>query len=120
MRQGARPPLLRGDRPGQPQRHGRAGGRRLRRPLAPAFPGWAPGRQGLKQAFRLFWETTPGYHRIEDQVAEGDRVVTRMTAIGTHEGDLLGAPRTGNRLEMTAITIHRVEEGKLVEKWSNK
>jgi predicted ester cyclase len=84
------------------------------------FPGFAPGRQGLKQAFRLFWEATPGYHRIEDQIAEGDKVVTRLTSFGKHEGDLPGAPRTGNEMEMTSITIHRIANGKLVEKWSEK
>jgi predicted ester cyclase len=85
----------------------------------PPFP-FAPGREGLKQAFKLFWEATPGYHRIEDQIAEGDKVVTRLTSFGTHEGDLPGAPRTGNDMEMTSITIHRIANGKLVEKWSEK
>jgi ketosteroid isomerase-like protein len=33
----------------------------------PPFPGLAAGREGLKQAFKIFWEATPGYHRIEDQ-----------------------------------------------------
>jgi len=75
---------------------------------------------GLKQAFQIFWEATPGYHRIDDQIAEGDLVVTRLTAIGKHEGDLPGAPRTGNVLQMTSITIHRIADGKLVEKWSEK
>ena len=51
-----------------------------------------PGREGLKAAFKLLWEATPGRHEIEDQVAEGDRVVTRLTAYGTHEGDLPIAP----------------------------
>ena len=86
----------------------------------PPFPGLAPGREGLKQAFRIFWEATPGYHRIEDQIAEGDKVVTRLTAIGKHEGDLPGAPRTGNDMKMTSITIHRIANGKLAEKWSEK
>ena len=86
----------------------------------PPFPGLAPGREGLKQAFRIFWEATPGYHRIEDQIAEGDKVVTRLTCYGKHEGDLPGAPRTGNELRMTSITIHRIEGGKLVEKWRKK
>ena len=85
----------------------------------PPFP-FAPGREGLKQAFKLFWEATPGYHRIEDQIAEGDKVVTRLTSFGKHEGDLPGAPRTGNEMEMTSITIHRIANGKLVEKWSEK
>jgi predicted ester cyclase len=85
----------------------------------PPFP-FAPGREGLKEAFKLFWEATPGYHRIEDQIAEGDKVVTRLTAYGKHEGDLPGAPRTGNAVKMTAVAIHRVADGKLVEKWSDK
>ncbi len=86
----------------------------------PPFPGFAPGREGLKQAFRLFWKATPGSHHIEDQIAEGDKVVTRLTAYGKHEGDLPGIPRTGNDLRMTSITIHRIVNGKLVEKWSEK
>jgi predicted ester cyclase len=86
----------------------------------PPFPGLGQGREGLKQAFRIFWESTPGYHRIDDQVAEGDKVVTRLTAFGRHEGDLPGAPRTGNVLEMSATVIHRIENGRLAEKWSNK
>ena len=57
---------------------------------------------------------------IDEQIAEGEKVVTRLTAIGKHEGDLPGAPRTGNALTMTAITIHRIANGKLVEKWSEK
>lgn len=45
------------------------------------FPFPVPsGREGLKAAFRILWEATPGRHEIEDQVAEGDRVVTRLTA----------------------------------------
>jgi steroid delta-isomerase-like uncharacterized protein len=86
----------------------------------PPFPALASGREGLKQAFELFWEATPGYHRIEDQIAEGDKVVTRMTAYGTHEHDLPGIPRTGHKLEMTATVIHRIADGKLAEKWSDK
>jgi predicted ester cyclase len=86
----------------------------------PPLPGLASGREGLKQAFRIFWEATPGYHHIEDQIAEGDRVVTRLTSYGKHEGDLPGAPRTGNDLKMSSITIHRIERGRLAEKWAEK
>jgi len=43
-----------------------------------------------------------------------------MTSFGKHEGDLPGAPRTGNELKMTSITIHRIADGKLAEKWSEK
>ena len=86
----------------------------------PPFPGLAPGREGLKQRFKIFWEATPGRHQIEDQIAEGDKVVTRLLCIGKHEGDLPGAPKTGNDLKMTSITIHRIANGKLVEKWAEK
>jgi len=84
------------------------------------FPSDVSGRERLKRDFKLFWEATPGYHRIEDQIAEGDKVVTRLTSYGKHEGDLPGAPRTGNDMKMTSITIHRIANGKLVEKWSEK
>lgn len=86
----------------------------------PPFPSAVSGREKLKRDFKLFWEATPGYHRIEDQVAEGDKVVTRLTSYGKHQGDLPGAPRTGNDLKMTSITIHRIANGKLVEKWAEK
>lgn len=77
-------------------------------------------RERLKEDFRLFWQATPGHHIIEDQIAEGDKVVTRLTSVGKHEGDLPGALATGNKLKMTSITIHRIADGKLVEKWSEK
>lgn len=86
----------------------------------PPFPGLAPGREGLKQAFKIFLEATPGYHRIEDQIAEGDKVVTRLLCFGKHEGDLPGAPRTGSDLKMSSITIHRIANGQLAEKWAEK
>jgi predicted ester cyclase len=86
----------------------------------PPFPSQSSGRERLKEEFKLFWDATPGYHHIEDQIAEGDKVVTRLTSYGKHQGDLPGAPRTGNDMRMTSITIHRIANGKLVEKWSEK
>ena len=85
----------------------------------PPWP-FPPGREGLKEAFRLFWEATPGRHVIEDQIAEGDRVVTRLTCIGQQTGDLPGVPATGNDMEVTATVIHRIAGGRLVEKWADK
>lgn len=86
----------------------------------PPFPGLAPGREGLKQAFKIFWEATPGYHEIHDMIAEGDRVVTRLTAHGRHERDLPGIPATSHPLVMSAVAIHRLEDGKIVEHLSAK
>src|SRR5436309_13790577 len=65
----------------------------------PPFPGLGSGREGLKQAFRIFWEATPGRHEIEDQVAEGDKVVTRITAVGRHRRRSPRDPEDGKRAE---------------------
>jgi predicted ester cyclase len=53
----------------------------------------------------------------EDQIAEGDKVVMRWTARGTHQGELQGIPPTGRRVTVTGIVISRAAEGKLVESW---
>ena len=54
---------------------------------------------------------------IHDQVAEGDKVVTRWSASGTHAGDFAGVPATGRPVTVTGIHIHRVQRGRLVEHW---
>jgi steroid delta-isomerase-like uncharacterized protein len=54
---------------------------------------------------------------VEDQVAEGDKVVTRWRARGTHEGDLGPIAATGKQFEMDGITIERVAAGKIAEVW---
>jgi predicted ester cyclase len=55
---------------------------------------------------------------VEDQIAEGDKVATRWTATGTHQGEFFDVIPTGKRIEMTGINIdHFDESGKLVEEW---
>jgi steroid delta-isomerase-like uncharacterized protein len=56
---------------------------------------------------------------IEDQLAEGDKVVTRWTARGTHKGELMGVPPSGKRVEVAGITIGRIEGGKVAEEWDS-
>jgi steroid delta-isomerase-like uncharacterized protein len=85
----------------------------------PPFPGLAPGREGLKQAFMLFWHGTPGTHEIHDQVADGDKVVTRLRAKGKHTGEMAGIPPTNNEMDVTAIAIHRIADGLIAEHWSS-
>jgi predicted ester cyclase len=56
---------------------------------------------------------------IEDQIAEGDKVVTRFTWRGTHDqGKFMGMAPTGKKVEVTAIYIHRIAGGKVKEEWS--
>jgi predicted ester cyclase len=54
---------------------------------------------------------------IEDQVAEGDKVVTRFRTRGTHQGELWGIPPTGKKVEITNMSMSRIEGGKMVEEW---
>ncbi|MHB8576237.1 MAG: ester cyclase [Dehalococcoidia bacterium] len=81
-------------------------------------PGCSPDLAGLKQAFQMFATGSPGLHVIEDILAEGDKVVTRVTGSGTHTGDLFGIPATGRAFRSEGIAIRRIREGKIVEHWS--
>ena len=56
---------------------------------------------------------------IEDQVAEGDKVATRWTVLGTHRGEMMGAAATGNRVTFTGTQTDRISGGKIAESWSN-
>ncbi|MDN3024582.1 ester cyclase [Streptomyces sp. S.PB5] len=55
---------------------------------------------------------------IHEQIAQGDRVCTRWTWNGTHNGDFMGIPASGKRVTMTGTTIHRcATDGKIAEGW---
>jgi steroid delta-isomerase-like uncharacterized protein len=56
---------------------------------------------------------------IEDQVAEGDKVVSRYTVSGTHQGEIMGAAPTGKLVTHTGHQTDRFEGGKIVESWTN-
>ncbi len=80
-----------------------------------------PGPAGAKQFVTMLREAFPDLHlTIEDQVADGDRVVTRWTSEGTHLGEFQGIPPTGKHGTMTGIDIDRVVDGKVVECWVNE
>jgi len=82
-------------------------------------PGFTPDLEGLKQAYEHFLAASPdGYHIVEDMIAEGDKVMTRVSAYGTQTGELFGIPPTGKQLRMTGIAVHRIANGKIVEHWS--
>jgi predicted ester cyclase len=54
---------------------------------------------------------------IEDLIAEGDKVVCRFTASGTHQGEFMGIPPTEKRVTIMKIHIYRIIGGKIVECW---
>jgi steroid delta-isomerase-like uncharacterized protein len=83
----------------------------------PGLPDWV-GREGVKLVVRTTRVAFPDFHEsVEDVVMEGDRVVTRFTASGTHLGTLAGIPATGRRLTMAEIAVFRIADGRIAEKW---
>jgi steroid delta-isomerase-like uncharacterized protein len=84
------------------------------------FPGMPPLDAAGHTMYAKVMETAfPDLDRqIEDLVAEGDRVVARWTAKGTHLGDFNGMPPTGKFATSSGITIFRIADGKIVEEWS--
>jgi steroid delta-isomerase-like uncharacterized protein len=75
-------------------------------------------REGYKQVLSMLFTAFPDYHlTVEDMVAEGDKVAVRFTWSGTHKGEFTGLAPTGKQVTVTAMTIHRVEDGKVVETW---
>ena len=85
---------------------------------APAGP--VHGREGFKQFVMMYRSAFPdARYTLEEMIAEGDKVVTRWTATGTHLGELMGIPPTGKWGTVTGISIGRYEGSKLVEEWLN-
>jgi predicted ester cyclase len=81
----------------------------------------APGREGVRQALTLFRRAFPDTcHTVEDLVAEGDRVVARISARATHTGELFGRAPTGKVVTMTGIAIYRIVDGRITERWAEQ
>ncbi len=81
-------------------------------------PEVSPDRAGFKQLIAMYRAAYSDVQMIvEDQIAEGDRVVTRWTGRGTHKGELMGIPPTGRHVTVTGIDIERIAGGKVIEAW---
>jgi steroid delta-isomerase-like uncharacterized protein len=76
------------------------------------------GPQGFKEFVTMYRTAFPDLHITTDQqIAEGDTVVSRWTATGTHQGDLMGIPPTGKQATVSGIHVERFANGKAVESW---
>ena len=87
------------------------------------FPSGSP-TPGLKedmfQVLKSWSETFPDYkHDIKGLIAKGEFVVARVNDTATHEGEFQGIPATGNKIEVGAIIIYRIKDGKIVEGWED-
>lgn len=81
--------------------------------------GQGSGRESVKRVVSLFASTFPNWSTtIEDLIAEGDKVVMRGVASGTHRGPFMGIPPTGKRVTVPGIHIMRIADNKIVEHWA--
>ena len=71
-----------------------------------------------KQANRSFLVAFPDFkHEINDMAAESGKVTARVTLTGTHDGEFMGIPPTGNKIKYTAMLTAKFSEEKIVELW---
>jgi steroid delta-isomerase-like uncharacterized protein len=80
--------------------------------------GWDSSIDGVKQRHAALYAAFPDAAlAIEDMLADGDRVVTRFTVTGTHQGEFMGVPATGKQVSFGGIDSARMEDGMLMEHW---
>ncbi len=79
------------------------------------------GTESLKELLSHYLEAFPDLHiEIEDLIAEGDKVVSRVISRGTHKGELQGIAPTGKEVTTTIILITRLAGGKFAEDWESR
>jgi predicted ester cyclase len=84
-----------------------------------AVPGLPPGPNGSTIHVMEYRKAFPDVtFTVDEQIAEGDTVVTRWTATGTHQGGPAGIPATGKLVTVTGVSVDRVVNGKLVARWN--
>lgn len=83
-----------------------------------ALPGFTPDKQGIINLFNMLWSAFDGFRaEIYDQVAEGDKVVTRKSFFGEHTGEFFGVPATGRPIHIDVIDILTVRDGQIWDHW---
>lgn len=76
------------------------------------------GTGGVQQLVAAYRAAFPDIHlECEGLIADGDRVAAHASVRGTHLGDLMGMPPTGKTVNISAIEIFRMAEGKIAEQW---
>ena len=82
-------------------------------------PGLPPGREGAKLFYQMFLSAFPDARvRVDNLTAEGDRVAETFVLDGTHTGPFQGIAPTGKRVKVTGLTLMRIQNGQIVERWS--
>lgn len=83
-----------------------------------ALPGFESTREGVRQLFAALRNAFPDLRvTVHDQVADDERVVSRKSFTGTHRGEFMGLPPTGNAVEFEVIDILRIVDGRITDHW---
>lgn len=83
------------------------------------FPNQAEGSKGFRDTMQLFRSAFPDMSaKINDMIAENDKVMTKLTVYGTHLGEFMGIGPTKNKIEYEEVIILRIADGKIVEHWA--
>lgn len=81
-------------------------------------PNGTPDKAGALRLYKTLRDAFPDFHAvIHWQRADGDVVTTYKTYHGTHQGDFLGIPASGKRIQFETVDAMRVQEGKITEHW---
>jgi len=84
------------------------------------LPDVVRGVEAFKQVILLFHFAAPDMRfEIQDQLAEGNKVATRWVGHGTHKGEFMGIAPSGQRLSVTGMSFHRIENGCIHESWDD-
>ena len=87
-----------------------------------AVPGVDPEARLIETFRETFSEAREAFPdmrvTVEDMIAEGDRVAARVSMRGTHLGEFMGVAPTSKRVEVRAIDMFRISDGKIVEHWA--
>jgi ketosteroid isomerase-like protein len=78
----------------------------------------AVGPEGVRERVGVYQETLAGQWDVQEVFSVGDRVAVRWIGRGRHEGDLMGVAPTGASIEVDAISLFRVADGKITEEWT--
>jgi steroid delta-isomerase-like uncharacterized protein len=84
-----------------------------------APPGLSNDREGFKQFVAMYRNAFPDVKfEVQSIIVEGDAVMSRWKASGTHTGEMMGIPPTGKKVTVTGMTENRIEAGKITTQWN--
>lgn len=84
----------------------------------PGAPSGLSGRETARQGLETIQDAISGLRfNVEDLIEEGDRVVARLTITGTHSGEFMGIPASGNEIAVSAVDIFQMRDGKVAAHW---